>query len=118
MFAAIGGALSAVKAGSAEPNAYGDILLTAITAVLIGGIAVRGGRGGASNILIGVLILAALDSGISIHGYQSYISDVITAALLLIVVVVEFLLEGTSGSGALAVAIRYFRSKSSVHANG
>ena len=56
------------RAGAASPNAVADANLDSITAVVIGGTSLFGGRGGVVGTLIGALIVAAFDFGLSLAG--------------------------------------------------
>lgn len=88
--AALAGALSSMKGASATPDSFGSLLLTAVAACLIGGISLYGGRGDIINIVLGVLILSVLSAGMAAQGAQSYVTELFTGALLLIVITVDF----------------------------
>ncbi|MDR7188186.1 ribose/xylose/arabinose/galactoside ABC-type transport system permease subunit [Microbacterium sp. BE35] len=87
--AGLAGSLSSIASGSAAPFAFTSILLSAITAVLIGGLAVDGGRGSMANIMLGALILATLTAGMSSEGVPSAVQQLVIGALLLIIIAVE-----------------------------
>jgi fructose transport system permease protein len=56
------------RAGAASPNAIGDANLESITAVVIGGTSLFGGRGGVVGTLLGALIVQAFALGLSLAG--------------------------------------------------
>jgi ribose/xylose/arabinose/galactoside ABC-type transport system permease subunit len=89
--AGLGGALSAVVAGSGAAEAYSSVLLQAVTAVLIGGIGLYGGRGTIFNVVIGCLILESFLAGLIDQGATSEVQQLATGGLLLLVVAVEFI---------------------------
>lgn len=63
--------------------------LQAITAVVLGGTSVLGGRGSIYGTLLGLLILTVLQNGLHLLGIPSEITGVITGLLLLLVVSAE-----------------------------
>lgn len=89
---ALAGALSSMKGGSVTPDSYANLILVCVAAALIGGVSLYGGRGDMINIALGILIIAVLSAGLSAMGMQSYVSELITGALLLLVIVVEFVI--------------------------
>ena len=66
--AGLGGALSSVRLGSATPLGFDTLLLSAVTACLMGGIALEGGRGNVLGIFIGLLTLRFLVGGVASLG--------------------------------------------------
>lgn len=91
--AGLAGALASVKSGSAPPFAFDAILLSAVTAALVGGVSLYGGRGTVFGIVVGALTLRFLIAGFSSRGAPTYIESVATGGLLLAVLVLEFLTE-------------------------
>lgn len=91
--AALAGSLAALKSASAAPFAYEPLLLSAVTAALVGGISLYGGRGNIFSLAVGVLTLRFLISGFSARGAPTYIESLATGLLLLGVLVVEFSTE-------------------------
>ena len=87
---ALAGALSAMKGGSVTPESFASVMLTCVAAALIGGVSLYGGRGNAANIALGVLIIAVLSAGLSSAGVRAFVTELLTGALLLLVIVVEF----------------------------
>lgn len=94
--AALAGALSSMKGASATPDSFGSLLLTAVAACLIGGISLYGGRGDVVNIVLGVLILSVLSAGMAAQGAQSYVTELYTGALLLVVITIDFVIARVS----------------------
>lgn len=74
---------------SADPNAYQTGNLDAITAVVIGGTSLFGGRGGVAGTAIGALIVAVLRSGLTQMGIDSNYQNLATGALVIAAVAVD-----------------------------
>jgi ribose/xylose/arabinose/galactoside ABC-type transport system permease subunit len=89
--AALAGALAAARGGSAAPQNYADLLLTGAAAALLGGVSLYGGRGTVINVALGVAILSAVGSGLAARGTSASLVQLVTGALLLVVIGGEFL---------------------------
>jgi ribose/xylose/arabinose/galactoside ABC-type transport system permease subunit len=89
--AALAGAITAYKGGSADPQAFDPQLLEAVTAAVIGGISIRGGRGTVLNIALGVGIFAAISAGMAARGAAEYVTELVTGGLLVAVIAGEWL---------------------------
>lgn len=74
---------------TADPSAYTTINLDSITAVVIGGTSLFGGRGGVGGTLIGALIVAVLANGLTQAGIDSLYQEVATGLLIIIAVGVD-----------------------------
>ena len=90
--AALTGALTSIKSGSAGPAAFETLLLPAATAALIGGVSLLGGRGSVFGIAIGALTLRFINSGLSLEGAPFYILTLATGIVLIVAVVLELLI--------------------------
>lgn len=91
--AAITGALLSVKSGSAAPQGFENLLLPAVTAALIGGVSLFGGKGSALGIVTGALTIRFLVSGLSLRGAPYYVERLAVGVLLISVVVLELVLD-------------------------
>ena len=91
-FAALTGALTSIKSGSAGPAAFEELLLPAVTAALIGGVSLFGGKGSVVGIAIGALTLRFLISGLSLEGAPFYVLTLATGVVLIVVVVLELVI--------------------------
>lgn len=89
LLCALGGALFAYSTTAAKYDIGLDPFIFAVTAVLIGGVAMDGGRGSALGILIGVLAMSALDTFFLQLALPTFLVDLARGALLLIVVLIE-----------------------------
>jgi fructose transport system permease protein len=59
------------RSGGADPNAIGQANLESITAVVIGGTSLFGGRGGVLGTLLGALIVQSFSLGLSLAGVDA-----------------------------------------------
>jgi ribose/xylose/arabinose/galactoside ABC-type transport system permease subunit len=89
--ASLAGALAASRGGSAAPQNYDDLLLTGCAATLLGGISLYGGRGSVLNVALGVAILSVVGAGLAARGTSASLVQLVTGALLLTVIAVEFI---------------------------
>lgn len=91
--AGLGGALASLKSGAAQPGGYDTVLLSGVTAALVGGVSLYGGRGDVLGVAIGVLTLQFLLSGLSSRGAEFYVGSLATGALLLSVLLIELVID-------------------------
>ena len=92
LMAAMGGVVAASFLESVDLTAgSGTILLDAISAAVIGGTSLFGGRGFVKSALLGALILATIQNGIDLVGYSDAVKDVVTATILLSAVTLDSL---------------------------
>lgn len=87
--AGLAGALLSFRTGSASPLGFEAVLLEAVTACLIGGIALAGGRGSILGVLIGLFTIRFLVSGIAALGAPFWMQSLATGALLIFVIIAE-----------------------------
>lgn len=71
---------------NADPNAYQTANLDSITAVVIGGTSLFGGRGSVVGTLIGALIVGVLRSGLTQAGIDNLYQDLATGVLVIVAV--------------------------------
>jgi fructose transport system permease protein len=77
------------RAGAATPNAFPDANLASITAVVIGGTSLFGGRGRLVGTLIGALIVQTLQFGLSQMGVDQQWRVLATGILVIVAVAVD-----------------------------
>ena len=70
------------RVGSASPDAGGLMELDAIAACVIGGTSLMGGRGKVSGAMLGALIMASLDNGMSLVSVESATQYIIKGVVL------------------------------------
>ena len=74
---------------NADPNAYQNANLETITAVVIGGTSLFGGRGGVGGTLVGTLIVGVLRNGLTQAGVDSLYQNIATGVLVIVAVAVD-----------------------------
>ena len=84
--AGIGGILLASRTASALPNAGVNYELQAITAAVIGGATLGGGKGSIAGTVLGVLLLTAIGNGLNLYNVSPFWQTGVTGAILLIAV--------------------------------
>jgi D-xylose transport system permease protein len=90
--AALGGILAAARLASASQQAgTGDVNLNAIAAAVIGGTSLFGGRGSAYSALLGIIVIQAIASGLTLLNLPSSLRYMITGGVLAIAVIVDSL---------------------------
>jgi ribose transport system permease protein len=89
--ASLAGALAAARGGSAAPQNYEDLLLSGCAAALLGGISLYGGRGTVFNVALGVAVLSVVSTGLAARGSSASLVQLVTGALLLSVITIEFI---------------------------
>ncbi len=79
------------RVGSAAPDAGTLKELDAIAACVIGGASLMGGRGTIFGAMIGALIMASLDNGMSLLNVRDYLQDIIKGSILVTAVGLDML---------------------------
>ena len=88
--AAIGGIILAANVNSVDTNfGGGTLLLDAISAAVIGGVSLFGGRGEVSGAFLGALLLATVSNGLNTAGYSPGIIYIVTGVILLLAVTLD-----------------------------
>jgi ribose transport system permease protein/inositol transport system permease protein len=87
--AGLGGLLFATRINSGDPTAGITYELTAITAAIIGGTSLFGGRGSILGTMIGALIMGVLQNGLNLLAVQSYYQQMAIGAVLVLAVFID-----------------------------
>jgi ribose transport system permease protein len=86
--AGLAGALAVARLGAAGPTLGSELLLNTLAAIVVGGTSLSGGVGGVHRTLIGVLIIALLDSGLNQMGINQYVQMIIKGCVVVLAVLV------------------------------
>lgn len=89
IFSALGGIMLLSRLAYADPNAGAGYEMDAIAAVVIGGIALSGGKGKVGNTLVGALILGMLKCGLQILNVPVYYQTIIIGVVIIIAVYMD-----------------------------
>lgn len=84
--AALGGIILASQLLAADGSLGGDVALTSIAAVVLGGGSLAGGAGSVFGTVIGVLILGSLADGLTLARVSTFYQQIVTGAVLLFAV--------------------------------
>ncbi|MEO8707153.1 MAG: substrate-binding domain-containing protein, partial [Kofleriaceae bacterium] len=92
---AVAGLLAAARINSVTASNQGYMLeLDAVTAVVIGGTSIAGGRGSVAGTVLGTLVFATLANGMSLLGIDSNWQLIFTGMILLVAVLVDRVVKG------------------------
>lgn len=89
IFYAIAGLLLIARTGVADPQAGQNANLESITAVVLGGTSLFGGRGNILGTLLGALIVGIFRNGLTLMGVDSIYQWLITGILVILAVAVD-----------------------------
>ncbi|PWT82624.1 MAG: sugar ABC transporter permease [Acidobacteria bacterium] len=82
ILAGVAAIIYTARVGSASPDAGQLLELDAIAACVIGGTSLMGGRGTVFGAILGALIMASLDNGMSLMSVKPYMQNIIKGAIL------------------------------------
>jgi len=91
ILAAVAGILSTAKMGMASSTAGLGYELDVITAVILGGVSLKGGKGSAIGIMLGTLIMGVIRNGLLILGISAYYQTAIIGCIIIIVAMIDTL---------------------------
>ena len=86
--------LNAVRFADCDPSAGNGLELQVIAAVVVGGVAISGGRGTLVGPLLGVLLLATIGPALVFLGSQPYWEKTIQGAIILVAVATDSVARG------------------------
>ncbi|MGH3899901.1 MAG: sugar ABC transporter permease [Pseudonocardiaceae bacterium] len=90
--AAVGGILAVSREFAAHQSTGGStVLLFAISAAVIGGVSLFGGRGSTYGALLGIAVIGSINSGMYLLELDSSVRFMITAVVLLMAVIIDSL---------------------------
>lgn len=87
--AGLAGLVFMARVNSGDPTAGMSYELTAITAAIIGGTNLFGGRGSVLGAMIGALIMGVLQNGLNLLAVQSYYQQMAIGAVLILAVFID-----------------------------
>jgi D-xylose transport system permease protein len=90
LMAGVGGIVLAANLNSVAPDqGGGTLLLDAISAAVIGGTSLFGGRGEVRSAILGAAVIATIENGLDIKGYQPGVIYIVTGCILLFAVTLD-----------------------------
>lgn len=87
---AVGGIILAARMNSGQPAACVNLEFDAITAVILGGVSFSGGVGNMGGTLLGVILLQAFNTGLTMVNVPTFWQYVARGSLLLIALTIDF----------------------------
>jgi ribose/xylose/arabinose/galactoside ABC-type transport system permease subunit len=102
MLAAVAGILAALRSGSASGTGLDSFLLDGITAAVVGGVSLEGGRGSVVNVLLGALIVRIIAAAVALEGVQSSVESIATGGILLAMLSIDYALAARRGEAGMS----------------
>ena len=96
VFAAIAGVLMAARLGSGQPSVGSGFEMDVITATVLGGISVNGGKGKVVNVFVGACIMGVLANGMTMLNINQYLQWIINGLVLLFAVTMSNLRKSSN----------------------
>ena len=87
---AVGGVIFAARMNSGQPAACVNLEFDAITAVILGGVSFSGGVGNMGGTILGVILLQAFNTGLTMVGVSTFWQYVARGSLLLAALVFDY----------------------------
>jgi ribose transport system permease protein len=87
--AGLAGTLYAARLSGAGPDTGGGLELTAVTAALLGGNSIGGGRGSVGKALMGAIIVSLLTNGLVRMGLETGASAMVVGLVLLLAIAID-----------------------------
>ena len=89
LLTAIAGIIVAARLGSGQPSAGNGFEMDCITAAVVGGTSMAGGKGKISGTIVGVLLLTVLVNGMTLIDINSYWQQVIKGIIIVVSVLMD-----------------------------
>jgi ribose/xylose/arabinose/galactoside ABC-type transport system permease subunit len=91
LLSGLAGLIMLGRVSSGQPGAGKGMEMDVLTAVVLGGVSLSGGKGKISGAFIGILIIGVVSNGMSIMGIHDYYQSVIKGVVLLAAVIFDSL---------------------------
>lgn len=92
--AGIAGFLLSAQVGAALPQSGSGTEMSTISAVILGGISLAGGKGKIAGIILGILILQTINNGLTLLSVNAYFQMVVSGSVLILAVLIDIIRSG------------------------
>ena len=92
--AGIAGFLLAAQVGAALPQSGAGTEMSTISAVILGGISLAGGKGRMAGVILGILILQTINNGLTLLSVNAYFQMVVSGSVLILAVMIDVIRSG------------------------
>ncbi len=92
--AAFAGLVNSSQVGAAVPSTGEGSEMDVLSAVILGGVSLTGGKGKVSGTILGVFILATIRNGMTLLSIQSFYQKLINGTVLILAVLLDVLKSG------------------------
>jgi ribose transport system permease protein len=89
VLAALTGFIVASRLSSGQPNSSNGFELQVVSAVILGGISLTGGKGSLLGAITGILILSVLQNGLTLINVSSFYQDIVRGAVIILAVYID-----------------------------
>jgi L-arabinose transport system permease protein len=96
---AVAGILLASRITSGQPNAATGLELSVISACVLGGVSLAGGRAAMTGVIVGVLIMGIAENVMNLLNIQAFYQYVVRGFILLIAVLLDNMRSAAAGRG-------------------
>lgn len=103
---ALGGIILAARMNSGQPSACVNLEFDAITAVILGGVSFSGGVGNIGGTILGVLLIQAFNTGLTMVGIQSFWQYVARGCLLLLALAIDYIRKSNKEKKMIADSMK------------
>lgn len=94
---AVAGVLLASRITSGQPNAATGLELSVISACVLGGVSLAGGRAAMTGVIVGVLIMGVAENVMNLLNIQAFYQYVVRGLILLLAVLLDNLRSAAAG---------------------
>ena len=94
---AVAGVLLASRITSGQPNAATGLELSVISACVLGGVSLAGGRAAMTGVIVGVLIMGIAENVMNLLNIQAFYQSVVRGLILLLAVLLDNLRSAAAG---------------------
>ena len=103
LIAGLAGLLITARFGAASVTIGGDTPMDCITACIIGGASLKGGKGTVWGAVLGALFLATISTSLNLLGVNIYWQNFVTGAILILAILIDVISENRKAAGKTAL---------------